>query len=84
MPRGYDIFGGRNSLAQDLFSSDLPEINESVRKNIAGMLERPVPDEAATKDMIFKQCVFNLLMQLSTAQKMGSDTDHAVSAPPRL
>jgi hypothetical protein len=44
-----------------MFSSDLPEIDETVRKSIASMLGRPIPDEAATKDMIFKQFVSYLI-----------------------
>ena len=40
-----------------MFSSDLPEIDQSVRASIAGMLGRPLPDEVATKDAIFKQYV---------------------------
>jgi len=46
-----------------MFSSDLPEIDQSVRASIAGMLGRPLPDEVTTKDAIFKQYVpFSLLM----------------------
>ncbi len=41
--------------AQSLFDAEMPVIDEQVRVNLAGMLERPVPDEAATKDMIMKQ-----------------------------
>jgi hypothetical protein len=46
---------------KDLFSSDLPSIDETVRINIASMLSRPAPDEARTKDMIFKQSVWTYL-----------------------
>jgi hypothetical protein len=50
--------GSRSLLTvKDLFSSDLPSIDETVRVNIASMLSRPAPDEARTKDMIFKQSV---------------------------
>jgi len=38
-----------------MFSSDLPDIDQNVRASIAGMLGRPLPDEVATKDAIFKQ-----------------------------
>jgi hypothetical protein len=38
-----------------MFSSDLPDIDQNVRASIAGMLGRPLPDEIATKDAIFKQ-----------------------------
>ena len=45
-----------------MFSSDLPEIDQSVRASIAGMLGRPLPDEVTTKDAIFKQYVPFLLL----------------------
>ncbi|KAI9632622.1 P-loop containing nucleoside triphosphate hydrolase protein [Dioszegia hungarica] len=36
------------------FSADLPDIEESGRKTISSMLERPVPDESGMKDKIMK------------------------------
>lgn len=36
------------------FSSDLPDVDLAVRRNIAKMLTRPSPDEGATKEMIMK------------------------------
>lgn len=39
----------------------MPDIDESVRKNMAAMLGRPAPDEAVTKEAIRKQSVGPLM-----------------------
>jgi hypothetical protein len=59
-----------------MFSSDLPEIDQTVRASIASMLGRPIPDEAATKDMIFKQYVSPLISKRCA--------DETVSEQPHL
>ncbi len=42
---------------QTTFSSDLPDVDLVVRRNIARMLSRSSPDEESTRDMIMKQYV---------------------------
>ena len=42
-------------LPQALFTSDLPDVDLAVRRNIAKMLERPAPEEEETKTAIMKQ-----------------------------
>lgn len=49
------IFSSTKDDTQKLYSSDLPDVDLAVRRNLASMLGRSPPNEAETADMIRKQ-----------------------------